>query len=1579
MLVDIRCSEIKNNTLFALPDYFKRGWLGGDTLKKAYFNMKVYKKSSGLLRETLDKQNVSNENYILAAEQVFLYGKAGRRLWISCVQNYIAFKMSNNTPDDDNGMWIELVDECNEKAHVQSELLKHTNNLQDILEIEKQETDIVTEDKEDLITYSKKFDKEHIWMFDAGHNGRRDFRGNPKYLFVYINKYRPDICAYWYCEADAGDVIEQVREQGFKGVCQGTEEANIILSRTGVVVSEQLREFIPSQLMNAKYLNLWHGIGFKRVERARMQDSDDLRVGIAKKYISYNSLYLNKQLVVATSPLYEKEFIEDFGITKEQIIRAGYTRCMYQKSYESIKTFNHDIRAEKGLADFTRLAVYAPTFRNVRGNAFSSGMKNLDKLHEVCVENNILLIFKVHPHIEKEQGFINAWNVYGKKSNFYFWDNKNDFYEIINQMDLVIYDYSSMFSDFLCAGVKHFIRYIYDEDEYMKDGFTQGRDAYYERTCGSVCHTFDELLEQIASYEETDDSDEVEEMYQKLWGYAGENDFEKTIQAVFDFKPENIKLPTLYSYDVFDTLISRKGLHPYSIFQAVKERMKQSGYFNEDFIDRYPAIRHSAEMNVRERYRKTTQIRKSEKVEISFDEIFERLADVYNLTGKQQDLLKKWEIEEEINSVVPIESMIDEIKIRIHKGEDIVLISDMYLPKAVIRKMLAKVEPELDKIPLFVSSEYGYQKTSRLLYFEVYRSFKPYYKFGKWIHCGDTPTADKVPARRIGIETRLIDRVCFNTCEEDLVEKIDNYSAYLVAAMSARLRTEMSTQFKNAEFVINVVAMTLVPYVDWVLRDAIKKGFDVLYFVARDGQPLKLIADAIIKVNNWKIETRYLYASRRTWRIQSYIDKVDDIFWIQQGGSFNDLHNKEELFKALMIDEETFREILPQIDLDSIDWLEKQPGLKLAPILRTSDKLNQYLLKTAAESRKLSCEYLLQEFDENKKFACVEYWGRGYNQECMTRLWNHATGKSDKTYYYYARSILPTEGLNVRYNATDINMNVAVMEAIFANMPYKSIEEYEKKDGKICPIIEKNELYDKSMYDAMNMILPLFAERYARLEIVEAEHFDRRLFDYCIEYVQNNKLKPLIAENIGRLCDSMSMHGKPEEYARAYTKEDLARFSAGIPRSNGTGSIQMSYARASEDFKKQYDAMYQVEVDDDPARNFVLKPDEVKRNSEFKKKYENTLSRAKKAEDYYRQACSENHVYPKVCIVSNSPNFDSDSLAILNKIVMEQQKLCVEWISAAVSENKDKEFMNTLSMARAVIIDGNIPQLIKVKFRKETVVISLLDRGFRLYKFGKQLNVRLKWQKRYDALMNEKNVSAIECTSQLQHELSGFNFDSGVTDKLIGACVTDVLFDEEYKAAAYERLWSIIPEAKNKKIIFYMPLPRKRKNSGNWLELLDIEMLQRSLSDEYFMIIDFSLNNALASSCKNIVNIPEFSRNISNDKISLRQAMVCADIIIGDYRDTFYESCLMHKPVFSTAVDMGDIQSGSINMMYNLSEIYPFPIINSSENLIKALQDISDYKYECLDSFAENFLLGCDGRAAQRVLDYALSCQAPKK
>ena len=167
-----------------------------------------------------------------------------------------------------------------------------------------------------------------------------------------------------------------------------------------------------------------------------------------------------------------------------------------------------------------------------------------------------------------------------------------------------------------------------------------------------------------------------------------------------------------------------------------------------------------------------------------------------------------------------------------------------------------------------------------------------------------------------------------------------------------------------------------------------------------------------------------------------------------------------------------------------------------------------------------------------------------------------------------------------------------------------------------------------------------------------------------------------------------------------------------------------------------------------------------------------------------------------------------------------------------------------------------------------------------------------------------------------------------------------------------------------------MPTPRYRKNCGNWLELLDLDLLSKSLAGEYYVLLDFRSNISLAEKCKNVKNIPGFCKDVSKEKITLRNMLSVADVVIGDYRDTFFESALLGVPVYSTAVDLEDVQSSSNNLAYNLSDIYPFPIVHNSEELIECFKDNKEYDYTILDEFRQKYLVGCDGMQANRIREY---------
>lgn len=923
-----------------------------------------------------------------------------------------------------------------------------------------------------------------LWVF----NGGDAFKGNPKWLFLYIVNYRKDITPVWLCyDIKTKDIITKL---GYKACLFDSKEAQKIGEKAGVYVVDQYKEVIQEYLKGATILNLWHGVGCKKIEKGVGTGVLDQR--IIKKHILNETIYRKYTLLLVTSPLMEKHFIKYCDVASDKIIRAGYPCCDYPNE---IATFNHNILKEKGLPKDTKIAVYAPTYReNSLTNFFSTAIPDMEKLINVLKKNHYLLIFKMHPLMKNDFQYQNMYNAYKDNPNLLFWDNDYDFYEVMDQVDLAIVDYSSIFYDMLARGIKHFARYIFDYDN--PESVRDFAFDYMEMSCGTVCKDFNSFL-NIFSEKLKDESQELERIKNLFWAYAkGKESFDIIINRALSFEPdENYTLPDLYSFDIFDTLIGRTTLKPEGIFKYVQEKMIASEETFPYYLSmNFSKVRKHAEADCREYYKKSTIARGTDTIEISLDMIYEHIRKIYNLKDDQIRNMKNWELEAEYKSSIPYKENIEKVKQLKAEGKDVVLISDMYLPIDFVRKLLVKADPIFQKLPIFLSSELGVQKATKKLFYKVYHSLN--YCYGNWYHFGDNLRADGSIPRSLGIQTINHDVIKYGAYEEELVDFVDSYDAYQVAALLAKFKAEDHTSAEK--YAYGYVSLYWVPYIYWALTHAMKHGIKCVYFISRDGHFLKQIADVLIQEKGWKIRTKYIYGSRKAWRIPSQIHEIDDDFFSGHG-NFVDIHSFDQLLEAADISESDFIEIMPELA-----YLKKQQkiGEKELKLIRdalgASERYRAYILRKASEERKVVLKYLKQEINFNEKFAFIEYWARGYTQTCLARLLQEISGKVEDNIFYYARSIYPSEGHMIRYNFTTNKSSLIFIESLFANLPYQSIKKYELKDDKVQPIIEKNTAVNKDLFNAFGDYLQRFSKDYANIDFLNADSTSRWLFDFFV-------------------------------------------------------------------------------------------------------------------------------------------------------------------------------------------------------------------------------------------------------------------------------------------------------------------------------------------------------------------------------------------------------------------------------------------------------------------------------------------------
>lgn len=1402
-------------------------------------------------------------------------------------------------------------------------------------------------------------DKNKVWAFCAGQHSN-DFRGNPKFLFIYINKYRKDITAYWLCDND--DIVSYVRKLGFRAYRIGTKQAEEAINRTGVLVHEQVREKIPEGLENVKYINLWHGVGgVKNVERSI--ETGRLVEAMAKKYIKNNALFRKNELYLAPSKFIEDIAIDQLGLSKDNIIRAGYPRCIYTNKYSEFSSFNHDLINSRGLPEDTKIITYTPTYRNEQsGDFFTKAIPNLEKLLEVCEKNHYLFIFKMHPLLEQEVGFLKSKEKYENCKWFIFWDNFYDFYEVMNQIDLCIYDFSSIYTDFVAFGTKNYIRYLFDNDELTFD-FPMDYDS---TTLGKKCLSFDELIEYLDDYKQ-DLSKEIKKVKDLYWEYSTDNDMDNIVDSILNFKSLDLDIKNLYSYDIFDTLISRKVLDPIGIHYYVKEKINNPEYgFSKYFINNYPELRRGAELNMREYYNRTKIDRDSLKVEIQFEEIFDRLKKVYSLTDKQKDILMKYEMEAELENVIPLNDKIDEVKQLVSNGEKVILISDMYLPKDFIKKMLVKADPILGDLDLYLSSDYGYQKADKTLFIEVYKVYGRKYNFKKWVHTGDNIVSDGRMPKKLFIESNRITPLVFNNYERDIVNTIQTYDSYLVAASLARFRQNHQTI--REQFIYSYISFLFVPYVYWALHNAKKDGDKSVYFVSRDGHQLKRIGDVINEEEKLKLKLKYIYASRKTWRIPSFIDHIDIDFWGMGHGNFVDIKSFKNLLKALNVDEETFDKFFPELEsYKTLKTYTPKDLRDMVQVFSSSSVYEEYLLNKAKEERVSVSGYLKQEIDEDEQFSIVEYWGRGYTQENFTRLWDDIVKKDVPSKFYYSRSTLPSDELNIRYNYVVNPEQQQFIESIFACIDYKTITKYEKKDDKWAPVINKQKC-DYSLFRGMEKYLPEFAKEYCNINFLDVDCIGRDLINFAISYYTSNPTWVGFVDVLGELEDSVQLYGDEDQFAKPLTLIDInmLRFNkVKLPMLTKNPSI--SLARSSDRVKNEFKKLYQMKKLDNIDIKDIKKYKrfEIRKNERAKEIYDEYRDRASIFAKEYNRAVVKNNVSDKILILSKGNDFKDINYKFL-EMLDNQEEYSVVYMNI-----NDNNLAYELATSKYILLDKPIYLLNEIKVRRETKIILVSNHAMFYFTRGLLDNSNLSNVSALEKYIFQTEFSTIPvASSELIKTFDKIYTTSVDTDFLpFGPVVTDLYFDKEYKKKIKNKIRKLCPAAKNKKIISYIIFDRYRNKDSSYTQMLNMNSLYNSLHKDY-VILQIHIKNDSVDYISNSFKYKNFAFDLTN-KISIRDLMIGSDIIIGDYDDYILEAPLVGVPVFISVYDTDTVESDFVTLTKISKEPYG-KIVNTTDEFIESVLDIDNFDYTNQNEFKNKYFVNCNGDSSEKLYDYIL-------
>uniref|UniRef100_UPI004055BB9C HAD family hydrolase n=1 Tax=Acetatifactor sp. TaxID=1872090 RepID=UPI004055BB9C len=510
----------------------------------------------------------------------------------------------------------------------------------------------------------------------------------------------------------------------------------------------------------------------------------------------------------------------------------------------------------------------------------------------------------------------------------------------------------------------------------------------------------------------------------------------------------------VYSFDVFDTLITRKTATPQGVFaymQRVLKGDKKHAGIRPYIRDNFYQLRIGAEQAAR------AYLCSEEVEDVTLEQIYEVMGRTCCLSVEEGILLAELERETEIVLVVGIDKNIAYLRELYKREEKILLISDMYLDSQTVRKMLMKVDSIFEKIPLYVSSDCKKNKVTGKLYSYVME--KEQITVEEWVHIGDHPYSDNRVPEKMGISLNPVKQKKLLPCESAALKNREEdvfFQMTIGASVNARLCSKQeSLAYAYGTSLGGNIAFS---YVYWLLQRSLEKGVKRLYFIARDGYLLKEIADSIISQNGYGIRTFYLYGSRKSWRMPAFSKEHFDIALMIRWGSREQLCRLDKLAELFEITREELQDFLPVGYAKKKERLEMYQLEDLAVKLENNEAFKEFILQKQKSKRELLLEYVKQQIDvSDEHFAFVELIGSGYTQRSLSYLLEEICDYPVRTFFYHMDAKMDSDQCKY-YCYLPSDMQGGGLMELFYTAPHGHTIGYRKTaDDVVEPVLDNEQ------------------------------------------------------------------------------------------------------------------------------------------------------------------------------------------------------------------------------------------------------------------------------------------------------------------------------------------------------------------------------------------------------------------------------------------------------------------------------------------------------------------------------------------
>lgn len=478
--------------------------------------------------------------------------------------------------------------------------------------------------------------------------------------------------------------------------------------------------------------------------------------------------------------------------------------------------------------------------------------------------------------------------------------------------------------------IKQFFKAGIETDEFPKEN---------RQNDGTIAHAFERCLGLVNRYNGFNLL--VFNNESKTYLYSGNKNLNQYLIKSYEGLEQELKLYDIVSFDIFDTLVSRKISEPRDILKLLEMKIDYVFKVKSNFYE----IRLQAESNFRNR-----------NIDLDCD-----LRQIYNLI-KPSNILKKEMIEMAYNTEIEMEKqllepktkVIEVLKNTIHKyGKEVCLISDMQLDLEQIKQILKNNHINED-IKIYLSSDVNMRKDNGTMW----KHYSEIMKDKKCIHIGDDEVSDmqipgdyKISNYHIFGNETLFQLSNFGKCigyvnDNNACDSVELGLIYnkMFSDPFAYNKSNFKVTIDDARTLgYSVFGPVVLNYILWLMKEAKQLKAKTILFFAREGYILKKVYDSIANIyQNDVAKSKYLYVSRRALSFATIFDDndINEILDMYYEGKLNTL-----LYERFGIEyEDTKNE-----DIKLPDNKNK--------VLKIIDKYKKDVFERAAKERKDYIEY----------------------------------------------------------------------------------------------------------------------------------------------------------------------------------------------------------------------------------------------------------------------------------------------------------------------------------------------------------------------------------------------------------------------------------------------------------------------------------------------------------------------------------------------------------------------------------------------------------------------------------------------